>query len=424
MGRHESGGARGAAAALLTAVLEEGRALAPDAPELVRLENPADRARAQRLAALTLRQLARADTLLAPLLRKNPPTYVKTVLRLALTEMHAAGAAPYGAVDSAVSLLSADPRLAAYAGLANAVLRKLADAGEQWRALPPQRLPGWLRGRLLSAYGAKAVAAMEKAHEAGAALDLTAKGDAEALAERLMAALLPTGSVRLSSETQVSALPGYDEGAFWVQDAAAALPARILAPELGEAVADLCAAPGGKTLQLAAMGARVAAVDISGHRLEKLRANLARTGLKAQVVEADALTWQPEEPPRAILLDAPCSATGTIRRHPDLPFLRGSEAIKPLVALQARLIDRVLSLLPPGGRLLFATCSLLPDEGEAQIAAALTRHADIAPDPEALLVPGVAPDWRTREGGLRLRPDFWPDLGGIDGFYIALLRKR
>jgi 16S rRNA (cytosine967-C5)-methyltransferase len=218
-------------------------------------------------------------------------------------------------------------------------------------------------------------------------------------------------------------LPGFDEGAFWVQDAAAALPARMLAPAPGTRVLDLCAAPGGKTLQLAAMGADVTALDHSARRLQRLRANLARTGLSARIVTADALDWAPEDGPfDAILLDAPCTATGTIRRHPDLPFVKAAADVKVLSALQGALIDRAAALLRPGGRLVYCTCSLLPDEGERVVEAALARHPELAPDPAARDVPGVPDSWH--EGaGLRLRPDYWLERGGIDGFYIAALRR-
>jgi 16S rRNA (cytosine967-C5)-methyltransferase len=265
---------------------------------------------------------------------------------------------------------------------------------------------------------------MEAAHAAGAPLDLTPKdGDAAALAARLGGIALPTGSVRLAGQAQVTALSGYAEGDWWVQDAAAALPARILAPRPGEAVADLCAAPGGKTLQLAAMGAAVTAVDIAPERMARLAENLARTGLAASTVTADAQEWRPDTPPDAILLDAPCTATGTIRRHPELPHIRSGAEVKPLAALQAALIDHALGLLAPGGRLLYCTCSLLPEEGDHQVKAALERHSGLATDAGALMVAGVEAGWRTPEGGLRLRPDFWGDIGGMDGFYIALLRR-
>ena len=424
----EGGGtARRAAVDLLDAVLGEGRALSEltgVGGPLARLDDPGERARAQRLAVETLRHLGRANQVLKPHLRKAPPLRVQNILGLATVEMLELGVAPHGAVSAAVALARSGRRTGHAAGMINAVLRKVAGAGEDWARLGPQELPGWLRGRLLSAYGAKAVAAIERAHAAGAALDLTPKdGDAAALAARLGGAALPTDSVRMPAREQVTALPGYIEGDWWVQDAAAALPARILAPAPGERVADLCAAPGGKTLQLAAAGADVAAVDASPERMARLTENLVRTGLKARTVVADVLGWAPEQVPQAILLDAPCTATGTIRRHPELPFIRSSADVKPLAEVQAALIDRALSLLPTGGRLVFCTCSLLPEEGERQVEAALARHPGLAADPAALLVRGVDPAWATAEGGLRLRPDYWPEAGGMDGFYIVLLRK-
>ena len=418
--------ARAAALALLDAVLGEGRAMSEltgAAGPLSRLAEPGDRARAQRLALETLRQLGRADRLLRRFLRREPPLPVMNILRLATVEMLEGGTAPHGAVNAAVELAQAGKRTAYAAGLVNAVLRKAAEAGEVWARLGGPELPGWLRGRLQSAYGAKAVAAMERVHALAPPLDLTPKdGDAAALAARLGGVALPTGSVRLAARGPVTELPGYAAGDWWVQDAAAALPARILAPARGETVADLCAAPGGKTLQLAALGAAVTAVDISGERMARLAENLARCGLAAEVVTADVLDWQPETRPGAILLDAPCTATGTIRRHPELPYIRSGAEVRVLAAAQAVLIDRALRLLAPGGRLVYCTCSLLPEEGEAQVAAALERHPGLGTDPGALMVPGVAPEWRTPEGGLRLRPDHWAEAGGMDGFYIAVLR--
>ena len=415
-----------AAVQLLHEVLEEHRPMAEltggDGP-LADLE-PSGRARAQRLALSTLRHLGRADAVLKPLLRKHPPEDVRLVLRLAVVEMLEEGAAPHGVVNSAVGLLRMHRQTQPLAGLANAVLRKVGTMTRaEWDALPPARMPGWLRGRLESKLGRAGVLALEAAHAAGAPLDLTPKdGDAGALAARLGGTALPTGSVRLEASVQVSALPGFDEGDWWVQDAAAAMPARILAPQKGERIADLCAAPGGKTMQLAAAGAEVTALDISRPRLKRLEENLDRTGLSAEVVAADLLTWQPE-PFDAILLDAPCSATGTIRRHPDLPFAKTGKEIKPLFALQAQMLDHALGLLTPGGRLVFCTCSLLPEEGEEQLKAVLERHGGVSVDRDALDLPGVDPAWRDDLGGLRLRPDFWADRGGMDGFYIFALRK-
>ncbi|MBW6507302.1 MAG: methyltransferase domain-containing protein, partial [Rhodobacteraceae bacterium] len=377
-------------------------------------------------AATTLRHLARADTVLKAHLRRAPPPEVLALLRLATVELLEERAAGHGVVDAAVTLTRAGgARGESLAGLVNAVLRKVATtAPEVWAVLPAPALPAWLRGRLMNAWGKRAVMAMEAAHLRGAPLDLTPKsGDAAALAAAVGGAALPTGSVRLAGQHgQVSDLPGFAEGEWWVQDAAAALAARVLAPAAGERVLDLCAAPGGKTLQLAAAGAAVTALDISGPRMERLRENLARCKLEADLVVADALSWAPEAPFDAVLLDAPCSSTGTIRRHPDLPYSRDPATLRGLYALQAALLDRALGFLKPGGRLVYATCSLLPEEGEAQVVAALARHPGLGVTPAPLALPGVDPGWIGAEGGLRLRPDYWPAAGGMDGFYIAQLR--
>jgi len=277
-------------------------------------------------------------------------------------------------------------------------------------------MPRWLRQPLVHAYGREVVSAIESAQAKAPPLDITPRGDS--LPE---GSLLPTGSIRLTEPGQVSTLPGFATGDWWVQDAAAALAARLLAPQPGEKILDLCAAPGGKTLQLASAGAHVTALDISAPRLEKLRENLTRTRLQAKIVVADALHWQPETLFDAVLLDAPCSATGTIRRHPELPFLKDGSELAELTALQAALIDRALMFLKPGGRLVFCTCSLLPEEGEAQLTAALARHPGVTvqrPD-----LPGIDPAWITPDGGLRLRPDYWAEIGGMDGFFMAVLTR-
>lgn len=385
--------------------------------------SPSQRARAQRLTLSTLRHLGRADAVVKPLLRKHPPEDVKLVLRLAIVEMLEEGEAPHGVVNAAVDLLHLHPRTRPLGGLANAVLRRAAEySRDDWNALPPTRMAGWLRGRLEGLHGRKRVLAIEAAHSRGAPLDLTPKdGDAAALAARVGGEALPTGSVRIMGSVQVSALPGFDTGDWWVQDAAAAIPARLLNAQPGERVADLCAAPGGKTMQLAATGAEVTALDISRPRLKRLEENLDRTGLSAEVVAADVMFWDPEAPFDAILLDAPCSATGTIRRHPDLPYARTGKDIKPLFDLQTQMIDRALELLKPGGRLVFCTCSLLPEEGEHQLRDALLRHPDLQVERPAL--PGLDPAWIDDQGGLRISPDFWSERGGLDGFYIACLRK-
>lgn len=413
--------ARRSAVCLLDQVLGEHRLMSEvlGGGALDRLE-PADRARAQRLAMETLRGLERADRLLQHHLKKYPPLHVRNVLRLATVEL-AMGGDAHGVVNEAVNLVASHHKLGHLKGLVNAVLRKIAgDAPAKWAALRPPRLPKWLRGPLVEAYDPRIITAIEAAHFAGAPLDLTAKSDPAAVATATGGNVLPTGSVRLQSAGQVSALPGFDTGDWWVQDAAAALPALVLNARPGEKVLDLCAAPGGKTLQLAATGADVTAIDISDSRLARLRENLARTGLKARVETGDALTWK-GDPYDAILLDAPCSATGTIRRHPDLPHAKNGDDFGDLIGLQAAMIDHALGLLKPGGRLVFCTCSLLPDEGECQVDEALVRHPGLTVDRDALIRPGIDADWITSEGGLRLRPDIWADIGGIDGFYIACL---
>jgi 16S rRNA (cytosine967-C5)-methyltransferase len=313
-------------------------------------------------------------------------------------------------------------RLGHLKGLTNAVLRKVADEGpEAWTKLRAPRLPKWLRGPLVQAWGPDAMAAMEAAQCKGAPLDLTPRSSGAEVAAMTGGTLLPTGSVRVFDAGQVSAMPGFAEGEWWVQDAAAAIPVHALAPKAGERVLDACAAPGGKTMQLAAAGAVVTAVDDSPARMKRVAENLARTGLTAELKIEDAR--QTTGSYDAILLDAPCSATGTIRRHPDLPFAKDGSEFAALIALQSELIDHLWSLLTPGGRMVFCTCSLLPDEGEVQVEEALARHNDMRIDRDALKLPGIDASWITEEGGLRLRPDFWPDTGGMDGFYIACLRK-
>lgn len=414
---------RRSAVYVLDQVLGEGKLMSEvlAAGALDKLE-PADRARAQRLATETLRGLERADRILHKYLQKIPPLMVRNVLRVGTVEL-CKGAAAHGVVNAMVQLISGHQRYGKLKGLVNAVLRKVAVTGpEAWHALRSPRMPKWLRSPLTQAWGNEAMAIMESAHFAGAALDLTPRdGDAAALAAQVNGLVLPTGSVRLEDAGQVSKIDGYSEGAWWVQDAAAAIPAQILAPADEENVLDLCAAPGGKTMQLSAMGANVTAVDISKSRMLRVQENLSRVGLKADVHVADALTFEGDFD--AILLDAPCSATGTIRRHPDLPHSKDGSEFGELIDLQARLLDHAWTLLKPGGRLVFCTCSLLPDEGEVQVEEALTRHPDMNVDRDALGVEGVDPAWITAEGGLRLRPDYWPDLGGMDGFYIAVLTK-
>jgi 16S rRNA (cytosine967-C5)-methyltransferase len=406
--------ARLAAVDLLDMVLVLGRPLSEN-DRLERLQ-PAERAAAQRLAMDVLRGMERADKILKPYLRKVPAVRVMNILRLGTVELCGGGAA-HGVVSDLVEITARGKRTQGAKGLVNAVLRKVAEEGPAvWGKLRAPRLPKWLRGPLVEAWGAHAVAGMEQAHFAGAPVDLTLKG---ALPEGLDGELLPTGSFRLKDAGQVSALPGFAEGAWWVQDAAAALPVKLLGDVSGLSVLDMCAAPGGKTLQLAALGANVAALDISGARLERVRENLDRCGLTAALVEGDAMEHAGQYD--AVLLDAPCSATGTIRRHPDLPHAHKGEKIHELIGLQEAMLDHALRLVKPGGRVVFATCSLLPDEGECHVDEALAKHPGLEViQPEA---EWIEERWRSEDGGLRLRPDYWPQRGGMDGFYMAVLRR-
>ena len=415
---------RSAAVYLLTQILGEGRLLA----ELVQngaLEglDPADRARAQRLALDTLRGLERADRILSKHMRKAPPLFVHNVLRLGTVELCTGGDA-HGIVNDAVNLVAANKRAQALKGMVNAVLRKVAQHGpEEWKILRVPRLPKWLRGPLVAAYGPEQMGRIEQVQFATPPLDITPKSadQAHILADILGGQVVFGGTVRLHNAGQVSLLPGFADGQWWVQDAAAALPVRLLGDVAGQTVLDVCAAPGGKTMQLAAGGAHVTALDISENRLKRVYENLDRTQLTATVQAGNALDHQGAYD--AIVLDAPCSATGTIRRHPDLPYSKDGAKFGDLFALQAQLLDHAVSLLAPGGRMVYCTCSLFPDEGECQIDDLLARNSAMSVDRSALDRDHIDPEWITSEGGLRLTPDILSDQGGIDGFYMCVLTK-
>jgi 16S rRNA (cytosine967-C5)-methyltransferase len=410
--------ARSAALALISGVTGEGQMISDLAPDLLGPLSPPERAAAQRLALGVLRQLGPIDRLLALHVDKVPPPAARNILRLATYELTSGGAA-HGVVHSAVTATGARRKTRHLKGLVNAVLRRIAEAGSEALDDKATRMPKWLRHRSNRAWGAQATAAIECAHAVQPPIDLTAKVDPQALADAVGGMVLPTGSVRIAAGQQVSALPGYDTGEFWVQDAAAALPVRMLGDIAGARALDICAAPGGKTMQLAAAGAHVLAVDSAAKRMARLTENLQRTLLTAETRVADAHTVTGQFD--VILLDAPCSATGTIRRHPDLPHVGRDKALRDLVDLQRRLLDHALTLLAPNGRLMYCTCSLLPDEGEHQIRDALQRHdIELVDTPP----PGTEPSWLAKGGGLRIRPDFWSDLGGLDGFFMAAMRQR
>ena len=412
---------RRAALAMIEALTQEGHALSESSGLLNGLAPP-DRARAQRLATETVRGAERAEAALEPFLKNTPRDPIAWILRLGTWEILVDGAKAHGVVNDLVSIAGERKNTMRGKGLINAVLRRVAESGTDWATLPAQRMPPWLRKPAVAAYGRQRVAAIEEAQAVPAPLDITPKDAAKtaALRDAMKATDGPTGTLRLSQKVQVTALPGYAEGDWWVQDASASVPARLLDAQAGEAVLDLCAAPGGKTMQLAATGASVTALDISEARMHTIEENLSRVGLSAQTVVADALEWDTDQRFDAILLDAPCTATGTLRRHPELPFVRDASALETLLPLQSALIDKALSLLKPGGRLVYCTCSLLREEGEHQVTAALQRHAGLERDEGN---PDWLPDAVKTTYGLRFTPEHVADIGGWDGFYIARLSK-
>ena len=372
-----------------------------------------DRAAAHRLAAAVLRRSGSLDAVMWPFLRRAPPDPVRQILRIGTAQLLLLGTPAHAAVATAVAL-ARSRGLAPFTGLVNAVLRRVAEAGAAaLDALDGPRLdtPDWL----WESWGGDA-RAIAIAHATEAPLDLTVVGTAPP-----GGSTLPTGSVRFPAGTRVTDLPGYAEGTFWVQDAAAALPARLLRAQPGEAVADLCAAPGGKAAQLAATGASVTAVERDAKRIARLRENLERLRSTATVVQADATAWQPPGVFDAILLDAPCTATGTIRRHPDVPYLKSWEEVGAASARQRRLVPAAAAMLRPGGRLVYAVCSLQTQEGREALpvaAAAGLRHDPFTPEELAAI-----PEARTQDGCLRTHPGLWADRGGMDGFFAARFVK-
>jgi len=353
---------------------------------------PEDRARSQRLATHTLRHVGRADRALRPHLAKLPAVEVLNILRLGLVEIVGLGAPAHAVVNDLVSICAASNQTRPYKGLINAVLRKaVADVTGKWDKSPVQMLPKWLRNPLREAYGNGTIMAIETAHMRGAPVDLTITGDLATWASTLGGTPLENGSLRLAEIGQISALEGFAEGKWWVQDAAAAWPAAALSVTPGETVLDVCAAPGGKTMQLAAQGGVITALDISASRMERVAENLARTQLAADLIVANILEWQDS---------------------------RQFDAVLPL---QTQMLNATADRVKPGGRLVFCTCSLIPDEGEVQAENFLRNHKDFTADTG--LPQGMDPAWRTEEGGFRLRPDYWSELGGMDGFYLIRMNR-
>jgi 16S rRNA (cytosine967-C5)-methyltransferase len=449
--------ARRAATDLLVTVMDRGRALEDalsETPSFNALEGR-DRAFARALVTAGLRRLGGINTVLSHFLDRPLPddaNHARALLHLGAAQLLVLGTPAHAAVGETVETANHMREARGFAKLMNAVLRKVARDGQSiLDDLPPGAdLPPWLYTRWRATYG-EAAAQIAEALLNEPPLDISVKDDAADWAVKLGGVATPTGSVRLlpfslpekgpgdegRSNAQapdqlyaphpltpspqgrggIEKLPGFSDGVWWVQDAAAALPAKLLGDVRGKRVLDLCAAPGGKTLQLAAAGAHVTAVDKSEARLKRLRENLARTKLEAEVICADALTFS-AKPFDAILLDAPCTSTGTLRRHPDVAWLRRPTDVKALADLQAQLVAATAKLLKPGALLVYAVCSLEPEEGPGVVAEALREGWRRAP-----LTTEVPAEFITADGDMRTHPGFWPEIGGLDGFYAARLLR-
>jgi len=433
--------ARRIAADILDGVLHKQRTLdeqldgAAAHPGLKTLSDR-DRALMRRLVATILRRLGTLGHLLSRLLDRGIPTdapRAQSALLIGAAQILWMDVPDHAAVDLSVRLVQSDRRAAKYAGLVNAVLRRCAREGQPLiDEVKAQTLdiPPWLLARWIAHYGESVARDIALAISHEPSLDITVKSDPEQWASRLHGEILPTGSVRTLLQGSVKMLPGFTEGHWWVQDAAAALPARLFGDIAGKSIADLCAAPGGKTAQLVHAGARVTAVDRSPARMARLRDNLTRLSLEAETVVADAAEWQGAKSGEGfdgILIDAPCTSTGTIRRHPDVAWLRQEADIATMTALQKRLLQKAVTLLRPGGTLVYCTCSLEPEEGELAIAALLASESGMRRAPiEAGEVAGLR-EILTAEGDLRTLPCHLPHpdprLAGLDGFYAARLVK-
>jgi 16S rRNA (cytosine967-C5)-methyltransferase len=424
---------RQAAVRVIAAVLGQHRSL-DDALTATEGLEPRDRAFARLIAATVIRRMGELEAVLRTYLTKPLPRKTGAlwpILLSASAQLLMASTPAHAAISLAVDQCRADRDARHFDKLANAVLRRVAADG-------PARLteldgvalniPSWLLDRWTATYGADLARAIATAQLQEAPLDISVKQDASTWAERLGGLLLPTGSIRLEAPGRIEDLPGFADGAWWVQDVAATLPVRLLGPLAGREIADLCAAPGGKTAQLAASGARVTAVDLSERRLERVRENLARLALSAETIAADVGDWQPGRTFDAVLLDLPCTATGTIRRNPDILRLKRESDIAALAAIQAKLLDATAALVRPGGTMIACVCSLEPEESEILIDAFLTRRPDFVRAPIAAEELAGRSDWITSAGDLRTLPCHAPlpppAPAGMDGFFAARLRLR
>jgi 16S rRNA (cytosine967-C5)-methyltransferase len=422
--------ARNVALELMGAVLRRKRPLddAIDDNPAMQLLSGRDRAFARLLVATALRRLGQIDVLVESCLTTPlapRAAVVHDILRLGVAQLLFLRTPAHAAVATSVDLAQARGFLS-HKGLVNAVLRRLSIEGpELVRDQDAARLntPGWLWRSWSGAYGEETARAIANAHLKEAPLDLTLRAAPEAWGDKLQGMLLSTGTLRRTAGGAVTSLPGYAEGAWWVQDAAAALPVRLFGDVAGREVVDLCAAPGGKSAQLASAGARVTAIDRSTRRLDRLVSNFGRLALPIEAIAADALTWRPAKPVDCVLLDAPCTTTGAIRRHPDVPHLKMPDDVARLSVVQENLLRAAIDMLVPGGTLVYCTCSLEPEEGPRRIESLIRSGAPVARREIAANEVGGNLDWITAEGDLRTLPCHLAEYDGLDGFFAARLTK-
>ena len=393
-----------------------------------------DRGFVRLLAATVLRRLGQIDAILASCIEKPIPAkhgVVHDILRLGVAQLLFLKTPAHAAVDTSVRLAQERGR-GGYKGLVNAVLRRIASDGARMIAeqdAPRLNTPDWMWESWVAAYGEATARAIAAANLGEPPLDISPKSEPEVWADRLGAKILPTGTLRRPGAAEggggmIAQLPGFAEGAWWVQDAAAAIPATLLGDVAGQTVIDLCAAPGGKTAQLAAKGANVIAVDSSAPRCETIAENLKRLKLNAELVRADAAEFRPAAPAPFVLLDAPCTATGTMRRHPDIARHKTPDDVTRLAALQDKLLRAAAGMVAPGGLLVYCSCSLQPEEGVERIETLLSRESGLAREKIAADEVGGLRELITADGDLRTLPCHLSEAGGIDGFYAARLRRR
>ena len=417
--------ARVAAGVLLNAALirrgglDEALAL----PAVSALDGP-DRAFARAVAMAALRRLGEIDQILARKLNKRPPEVVLTLLRISLAQTLVLETPAFAAVSTAVKLAERDPKTRPYKNLVNAVLRGIEREGPGLTTAE-SNLPEWIAARWKQTYGEEGLVALGLATREEPATDLSMKPDVDpaVLAQAVEGEVLPGGTVRTFKRGDVASWPGFEDGSWWVQDAAAAVPVRLLAPQAGETALDMCAAPGGKTLQIAASGAKVVALDRSDARLKRLRQNLARTGLESEIAVMPAEDWLDSRTFDAVLLDAPCTATGTFRRNPEALRATKPAEVAKLADVQHRLLDAAAERVAPGGRLVYCVCSLEREEGETQIIAFLRRNSNFKTAKADPIAVGAPDEALTPEGWLRILPSMWAEKGGVDGFFVARLDR-